>query len=102
MHSTCSEMFGDGVAAEATQGLPQLDRAGRLAARRYPAWTFRHLPGAASERRWRAQTRIPLTRTDIALGRCGAVYGPTLDAVTAQVRITRMVDFLNAVRRWHR
>lgn len=97
MHSTCSKVFG-----EVPPGLPQLDRAGRVAARHYPAWTFRHLAEAVPERRWRAQTRLPLTRADIVLGRSGAVYGPTLDAVTAQVRITRMVDFLNAVRRWRR
>lgn len=96
MHSTCLEVFRD----EALAGLPQLDRAGRVAARRYPGWTFRHVSGAVPERRWRAQSRIPLTRTDIALGRSGAFYGPTLDAVTAQVRIARMVDFMNAVLWW--
>lgn len=79
-----------------------LNRAGRLAARQLPGWTIRYLPAAVTDRRWRAQTRRPLTRKEIDLGFPGAVHGPTLDTVVSRVRAARMVAFLTTARRWRR
>lgn len=101
MDPTCTKAFAN--CSETFESVPPaFARLGRLAAQRHRRWTIRFLPDAVPEHRWRAQTRRPLTRAEVAAGAPGAVYASTLPALEKRLGVQRLVAFMTATRGWRR